>query len=61
MSLENIIVSVCCITYNHREFIEQALDSFLSQKTSFRYEILEIFSTVIKKYKIIKLAMYNKE
>ena len=40
MSLENIIVSVCCITYNHREFIEQALDSFLSQKTSFRYEII---------------------
>ena len=40
MGSENIEVSVCCITYNHRAFIEQALESFLSQETTFRYEII---------------------
>jgi glycosyltransferase involved in cell wall biosynthesis len=34
------LVSISCITYNQKEFIEQALDSFLMQKTDFPYEIL---------------------
>ena len=33
-------VSVCLTTYNHEKFIGQALDSVLSQKTSFSFEIL---------------------
>lgn len=33
-------VSVCCITYNHGPFLRSALDGFLSQKTSFPYEII---------------------
>lgn len=33
-------VSVCCITYNHEQYIGQALESFINQKTNFRYEIL---------------------
>jgi glycosyltransferase involved in cell wall biosynthesis len=33
-------VSICCITYNHEEFIQQTLESFLNQETSFNYEIL---------------------
>ncbi len=33
-------VSICCITYNHGKFIEQALDSFLCQVTKFEFEIL---------------------
>ena len=33
-------VTVVCITYKHEEFIAQALDSFLSQKTTFRFQIL---------------------
>jgi glycosyltransferase involved in cell wall biosynthesis len=33
-------VSVCMITYKHQEFISQALDSILSQKTSFPFEIV---------------------
>lgn len=38
--MENILVSICCTTYNHEKFIEQTLLSFLNQKTDFSYEIL---------------------
>lgn len=34
------IVSVCLITYNHAGYIAQAIDSILSQKTNFEFEIL---------------------
>ena len=34
------IVSICCLTFNQRKYIGQALDSFLFQKTDFKYEIL---------------------
>lgn len=37
---DKIMVSVCCITYNHQEYIAQALESFLMQDTDFRYEII---------------------
>jgi glycosyltransferase involved in cell wall biosynthesis len=33
-------VSVLMITYNHEEFISQAIDSILMQKTNFPYEIV---------------------
>lgn len=33
-------VTVVCITYAHEKFIAQALDSFVSQETTFRYQIL---------------------
>lgn len=33
-------VSICCITYNHEQFISQALDSFLMQETDFPFEIV---------------------
>lgn len=33
-------VSILCITFNQSEFIEQTLDSFLSQVTDFPYEII---------------------
>ena len=33
-------VSVVCITYGQEDYIAQALDSFLMQKTTFRYQIL---------------------
>ena len=35
-----IMVSICCITYNQEEFIRDALDGFVNQKTNFQYEIL---------------------
>lgn len=33
-------VSICCITYNHKNYIAQAVDSFLMQETDFPFEIL---------------------
>lgn len=33
-------VSVVCVTYNQEKYIEQALDSFVNQVTSFPYEII---------------------
>ncbi|MDO4438879.1 MAG: glycosyltransferase [Eubacteriales bacterium] len=38
--MDEILVSISCITFNHAKYIRQALDSFLSQKTNFKYEIL---------------------
>lgn len=35
-----LLVSVFCTTYNHEFYIEQALDSFLMQKTDFEFEII---------------------
>jgi len=38
--MNDVIVSVCCITYNHQKYIKRAIDGFLMQKTNFKYEIL---------------------
>ena len=35
-----VMVSVRCITYNHYNYLRQCLDSFLMQKTDFRFEII---------------------
>ncbi len=37
---EEIMVSVCCLAYDQAEFIRDALDGFVKQKTSFAYEVL---------------------
>lgn len=37
---EPVVVSVCCITYNHAKYIKQCLDGIIAQKTSFKYEII---------------------
>lgn len=34
------LVSISCITFNHVNFIEEALNGFLMQKTNFKFEIL---------------------
>lgn len=34
------MVSICCITYNQEDYISDALESFLAQKTDFKFEIL---------------------
>ena len=36
----DIEVSVVCITYNHEKYIRKALDSILSQKASFPFEVI---------------------
>ncbi|WP_277585654.1 glycosyltransferase [Psychrobacillus antarcticus] len=35
-----ILVSVNCTTYNHEQYIAEAIESFLNQITNFKYEIL---------------------
>lgn len=40
MNDAEIMVSICCITYNHEKFISQALNSFMLQQTNFKFEII---------------------
>lgn len=35
-----VMVSICCITFNQESYIRDALDGFVSQKTDFKYEVL---------------------
>lgn len=39
-NVENPLVSVLCDTFNHENFIVEALEGFLSQKTDFPFEII---------------------
>lgn len=52
-----IMVSIVVATYNHEQYIAEALDSFLIQKTNFRVEILvnddastDTTAQIVKKY-----------
>lgn len=68
----DIDVSISCITYNHEKYIKEAIESFLIQKTSFKYEILihddastDRTAEIIKEYEemypdVIKV-IYQKE
>ncbi len=38
--MEDIKVSIICNAYNHEEYIRDTLDSFLMQKTNFKFEVL---------------------
>ena len=35
-----VMVSVCCIAYNHGKYIEQTLQGFVKQITNFRFEVI---------------------
>ncbi len=70
--MNEIKVSIVCITYNHEKYIKNALDSFLSQKVNFKIEIIihddasvdntpEIIRKYEKKYPDIIHAIYQKE
>lgn len=37
---EQVLVSICCLAYNHEKYIRQALESFVNQKTDFKFEVL---------------------
>lgn len=37
---ENILVSITCIAYNHEPFIEQSIQGFLIQETTFAFELI---------------------
>lgn len=36
----DVKVQVVCVTYNQKDYIKEALDSFLMQKTNFKFEVL---------------------
>jgi len=40
MSITKPLVSICCITYNHENYIRDAIEGFLMQKTTFPLEII---------------------
>ena len=57
MSIDNVLVSICCLTFNHENYVRKTLDGFLMQKTDFKYEILihddastDNTSKIIKEY-----------
>lgn len=38
--MDEVMVSVQCITYNHEKYIRKALDGFVMQKTNFKFEVI---------------------
>jgi glycosyltransferase involved in cell wall biosynthesis len=34
------LVTVCCATYNHEDYVREAIESFLAQETEFPFEII---------------------
>ena len=69
---ENVMVSICCITYNHEKYIRDAIESFLMQNTNFKYEIIihddasqdktsSIIQEYANKYKNIIKPIYQDE
>ena len=38
--MENVLVSVCCATFNQEDYIAKAIEGFLMQKTNFDFEII---------------------
>ena len=40
IKIENLLVSISCITYNQKLYVKNCLDGFLMQKTNFDFEVL---------------------
>lgn len=71
--MENdVMVSILCETYNHENYIAEAIESFLMQKTNFKYEILihddastDKTAKIIKEYELrnpdLIKVIYQKE
>jgi len=66
------LVSICCITYNHENYIKNTIEGFLMQKTLFSFEIIihddastDNTAKLIKKYKNkypkLIIPIYQKE
>ena len=55
--MEEILVSIVCLTYNHENYIRDAIEGFFSQNVNFKYEIIihddasiDRTAEIIKKY-----------
>lgn len=68
----SVIVSVQCLTYNHKDYLRQALDSFLKQETDFAFEVIvhddastdgtaEILKEYAERYPRIVLPIFEQE
>lgn len=60
------MLSICCTTYNHENYINEALDGFLLQETDCPFEIIvrndasdDNTAEVIKQYKKITIQIYK--
>lgn len=71
-AMKEIMVSIVCTNYNKGDWIAEAIESFLNQKTDFVYEILviddgssdhspDVIREYAKKYPNIVRAFYNKK
>ena len=69
---EQVSVSIICTTYNQEEYISRALNSLVTQKTNFKYEIIvhddcstdqtsAIVRSFEEKYQGLIRAVYQKE
>jgi glycosyltransferase involved in cell wall biosynthesis len=38
--MQEIMVSILCLAYNHEKYIRKTLESVISQKTNFRFEVI---------------------
>lgn len=72
VDVTDIMVTVCCVTYNHEKFIREAIEGFLMQKISFPIEIIihddasidrtqEIIKEYAKLHPDIIVPIYQKE
>ena len=72
MEKEKIMVSILCIAYNHEKYIKEALESFINQKTNFKFEVIvnddcstdntaEIIKEYQKKYPDVIKPIFQKE
>lgn len=70
--MSEVLLTIWCQTYNHEKYIKNAIDSFLSQKVNFRYEILvhddastdrtqEVLREYEEKYPELIYVIYQKE
>ena len=37
---QEVMVSICCLSYNHGKFLRDCIEGFISQKTNFLFEVL---------------------
>lgn len=70
--INNPLVTIRCITYNHEKYISDALDGFLMQETTFPFEVIvhddastdntaNIIKEYEKKFPLIIKPIYEKE